>query len=121
MAKAGGDWNQVVYWSRPPDWKNQTLTPNPDVIYVFPFFDTKEVGPMVMEIPPAGFDGSITGSVDDGWQTAMEDVGPAGVDNGAGGKYRWRRCRPGRGESGRFLAVSTCGIGMPADRLYSHP
>ena len=45
--------NQVVYWSRLPDWKNQTLTPNPDVIYLMPFFDTKDVGPMVMEIPPA--------------------------------------------------------------------
>lgn len=87
MADAGGAWNQVVYWSRLPDWKNQTLTPNPDVIYVFPFFDTKDAGPMVMEIPPADPDGSITGSVDDAWQTALEDVGPAGVDKGAGGKY----------------------------------
>ena len=52
-----------------------------------PFFDTKDVGPMVMEIPPAGPDGSITGSIDDGWQTAMEDVGPAGVDKGKGGNY----------------------------------
>ena len=37
---------------------------------------------------PAGrADGSITGSIDDGWQTALEDVGPAGVDKGEGGKY----------------------------------
>jgi len=86
MAQAKGAWNQVVYWSRLPDWRNQTLTPNPDVIYVFPFFDTKDVGPMVMEIPPAG-DGSITGSVDDAWQSALEDVGPAGLDKGRGGKY----------------------------------
>ncbi len=85
--KAGMMDNQVVFWSRPLDWKNQTLTPNPDVIYLMPFFDTKTVGPVVMEIPPAGPDGSITGSVDDGWQTAMEDVGPAGVDKGQGGKY----------------------------------
>ena len=84
---AGGKANQIVYWSRLPDWKNQTLTPNPDVIYLMPLFDTKEVGPMVMEIPPAGSDGSITGSIDDGWQTALEDVGPAGVDKGEGGKY----------------------------------
>ncbi len=84
---AGGKTNQVVYWSRLPDWKNQTLTPNPDVIYLMPLFDTKEVGPMVMEIPPAGPAGSITGSIDDGWQTALEDVGPAGVDKGEGGKY----------------------------------
>ena len=31
--------------------------------------------------------GSITGTVMDGWQAALEDVGPAGVDKGAGGKY----------------------------------
>ena len=30
---------------------------------------------------------SITGSIDDAWQTALEDVGPAGVDKGKGGKY----------------------------------
>ena len=86
MVKAKGAWNQVVYWSRLPDWKNQTLTPNPDVLYFFPFINTKDVGPVVLEIPPAG-DGSITGSVDDCWQTAIEDVGPAGVDKGKGGKY----------------------------------
>ena len=32
-------------------------------------------------------EGSITGSIDDAWQTALEDVGPAGVDKGKGGKY----------------------------------
>lgn len=84
--KAGGDWNQVVYWSRPLTWKNQTLTPNPDTIYLMPFFNTREAGPVVMEIPPAG-EGTITGSVDEGWQTAIDDVGPVGADKGKGGKY----------------------------------
>ena len=51
-----------------------------------PFFNTKDVGPVVLEIPPAD-DGSITGSIDDCWQAALEDVGPAGVDKGKGGKY----------------------------------
>ncbi|OQP38635.1 hypothetical protein A4H97_18095 [Niastella yeongjuensis] len=78
--------NEIVYWSRLPGWKNQTLTPNPDTIYFFPFFDTKKAGPVVIEIPPAN-GGSITGSIDDGWQTALEDVGPAGYDEGKGGKY----------------------------------
>jgi len=78
--------NQVVYWSRLPDWKNQTLTPNPDTIYLLVFYNTKEAGPVVLEIPPAE-GGSITGSVDDCWQTALEDVGPAGADSGQGGKY----------------------------------
>jgi hypothetical protein len=85
-AKGGEGSNKVVYWSRPLTWKNQTLTPNPDTIYLMPFFDTKDVGPVVLEIPPADA-GSITGSVDDCWQTAIEDVGPAGVDKGKGGKY----------------------------------
>jgi len=77
--------NQVAYWSRPVDWKNQTLTPNPDTIYFMPFYNTKD-GPVVLEIPPAD-EGSITGGIDDGWQNALEDVGPAGVDKGKGGKY----------------------------------
>lgn len=83
--RAQGGTNQVAYWSKPVNWKNQTLTPNPDTIYFMPFYDTRN-GPVVLEIPPAG-DGSITGSVDDGWQNALEDVGPAGADKGEGGKY----------------------------------
>jgi hypothetical protein len=77
--------NQIAFWSKPLDWKNQTLTPNPDTIYFMPFYNTKD-GPVVLEIPPAD-EGSITGSIDDGWQNALEDVGPAGVDKGKGGKY----------------------------------
>lgn len=86
MVKLGGRENQIVYWSGLADWKNQTLTPNPDAIYLMPFFNTKDAGPMVLEVPPAD-GGSITGSIMDCWQTALEDVGPAGVDNGKGGKY----------------------------------
>lgn len=85
-AAAHGSWNQVLYWTRPSTWKNQTLTPNPDAIYAMPFFNTKDAGPMVLEIPPAE-GGSIVGSVMDCWQIALEDVGPAGVDRGKGGKY----------------------------------
>jgi hypothetical protein len=63
---AHGGSNQIVYWSRLLDWKNQTLTPNPDAIYLMPFYDTTG-GPVVLEIPPADH-GSITGSIDDAWQ-----------------------------------------------------
>ena len=51
--------NQVVYWSRPVNWRNQTLTPNPDTIYFNPFYDTT-AGPVVLEIPPAEGDSSIS-------------------------------------------------------------
>jgi hypothetical protein len=87
VKQSGSDFNQIVYWSRPLTWKNQTLTPNPNTIYVFPFHNTKDAGPMVLEIPPADNEESITGSVDDAWQTALQDVGPAGVDKGKGAKY----------------------------------
>ena len=36
-AKAGEGSNKIVFWSRPVSWKNQTLTPNPDTIYLMPF------------------------------------------------------------------------------------
>jgi hypothetical protein len=85
MLKIGGKPNQIVYWSGLLDWRNQMLTPNPDVIYFMAFFNTKD-GPVVIEIPPAG-DGVINGSIMDPWQAALEDVGPAGADKGAGGKY----------------------------------
>jgi hypothetical protein len=83
--RLGAAFNQIVYWSRLLDWKNQTLTPNPNAIYLMPFFNTKAVGPVVLEIPPAD-QGSINGNIDDAWQTALEDVGPAGIDKGSGGK-----------------------------------
>ena len=81
-----GDFNQILYWPRLLDWRNQTLTPNPDVIYLMPFFDTKDLGPIVLEVPPAD-DGVLNGSVMNYWQAAIEDIGPGGVDKGKGGKY----------------------------------
>src|SRR6476660_990417 len=82
----GAKLNQIVYWSRPVNWKNQTLTPNPDTIYLNPFYDTT-AGPVVVEIPPADADHVIVGSFDVAWQNALADVGPAGADKGKGAKY----------------------------------
>jgi hypothetical protein len=81
-----GGANQVVYWSRPLDWKNQTLTPNPDSIYLMVFFDTQDAGPMVIDVPPAD-GGSFAGNICTVWQMPLEDVGPHGADEGRGGKY----------------------------------
>ncbi len=85
IRQAKGAENQIVYWSRLPSWKNQTLTPNPDAVYLMPFFNTR-AGPMVLEIPPASDEGSITGDIDDVWQLPLEEVGPEGVDKGKGVK-----------------------------------
>jgi hypothetical protein len=32
LTKTDAQVNQIVYWGRPLDWMNQTLTPNPDTI-----------------------------------------------------------------------------------------
>jgi hypothetical protein len=86
LNKTEGKINQFIYWSRPSDWKNQTLTPNPDAIYFMTFFNTKDAGPVVIEVPPAD-GGSLAANIDDVWQAALEDAGPAGADEGKGGKY----------------------------------
>jgi hypothetical protein len=60
-----------------------------------PFINTKDVGPVVLEIPPAD-EGAINGSVMNYWQAAIEDVGPAGVDKGEGGQVPDPAPRPPR-------------------------
>ena len=87
LAKTKAKVNQIVYWGRPLDWRNQTLTPNPDTLYFMAFFNTKDVGPIVLDIPPGNAHGSLTGNVVTVWQSALEDVGLLGLDKGAGGKY----------------------------------
>ena len=83
LTSTAGRPNQLLYWSRLLDWKCQTLTPNSDVIYLKPFWDLREVGPLVIEIPPAG-GGVINGTLMDAWQAPFEDVGPAGLDGQIG-------------------------------------
>ena len=51
VARLGGAMNQIVYWSTLLDWKNQTLTPNPNSIYLMPFYDTATAGPIVRRYP----------------------------------------------------------------------
>ncbi len=87
LTKTAGRVNQIVYWGRPLDWHNQTLTPNPDTLYFMAFFNTRDVGPIVVEIPPAGEDGSLNGNIVDIWQMPLEDAGLLGADKGKGGKY----------------------------------
>jgi len=78
--------NEIVYWSKPVNWKNQTLTPNPDSIYFMTFVDTRASGPLVIDIPPAE-GGSLAVNIVTTWQMPLEDAGPEGADKGKGGKY----------------------------------
>src|SRR5215475_11415227 len=52
LSKTDGKVGEAIYWGRPLDSKNQTLTPNPDALYFMVFFNTKD-GPVVLELPAA--------------------------------------------------------------------
>ena len=69
--KVGSNANEIVYWGRPLDWHNQTLTPNPDAIYLMAFFNTRDVGPVAIEVPPAD-GGSLNANIDNIWQAPLE-------------------------------------------------
>jgi hypothetical protein len=86
LTKTPGKVNQIIYWGRPLDWKNQTLTPNPDTLSLMAFLDTTDVGPIVIEVPPAGAEGSLNANIVNIWQEPLEDAGLLGVDKGAGAK-----------------------------------
>jgi hypothetical protein len=86
LTKTPGRVNQVIYWGKPLDWKNQTLTPNPDTLYFMTFLNTKDSGPIVIEIPPADTNGSLNANFVNVWQAPLEDAGLLGVDKGAGVK-----------------------------------
>lgn len=78
---------EFVYWSQLLDWRNQTLTPNPDLIYYMAFLDPGRDGPLVLDIPPADEEHVLNGSVCNVWQVPLEDVGKFGLDEGRGGRY----------------------------------
>jgi hypothetical protein len=86
LTKTPGKINEVIYWGRPLDWRNQTLTPNPDTLYFMSFLNTKDVGPIVIEVPPAGPEGSLNANIVNVWQQPLEDAGLLGVDKGKGVK-----------------------------------
>lgn len=58
------------------------LTPNTETTYGVTFLDLKAWGPTVIEAPPQSL-----GVVDDFWFRYVADMGIAGPDKGAGGKF----------------------------------
>jgi hypothetical protein len=86
LTKTSAKVGQVIYWGRPLDDRNQTLTPNPDALYFVVFFDTKD-GPIVLDLPPGDANGSFNGNIVTAWQMPLEDAGLLGVDKGKGGKF----------------------------------
>lgn len=77
--------NDIIAYSAPATPKLEAITANSTTPYITAFTDLQK-GPVVLEIPAAGEDGSVYGQVVDAWQFTIADVGPAGLDEGRGGK-----------------------------------
>jgi len=82
---AGGASNQVLLWSRPGDWRNQTPFPDPETLDLATFLDTREAGPVLLEIPPAD-DGPLAGVIVDGRWRTLAAIGRRGLDRGEGAR-----------------------------------
>ena len=82
----GGGYNTVYYLSQPPVALQEALTANNQTPYATIHMTTKQ-GPVVLDVPPASPRTAIFGSAVDVWQVPVADIGPAGTDQGRGGKY----------------------------------
>lgn len=87
IQKLGGKYNDIVYLSKPANWKFWILTPNAQVLYVAAQTNTAQDGPVVIEIPPATKDTALFGTIMNSFQVPLEDIGAEGADKGKGGKY----------------------------------
>ena len=76
----------VFYFENRPTGKAEVVTFNNETPYVFGTLSTLN-GPLVFDVPAAGTAAKFSGSIFDLWYFPMEDIGPAGADEGKGGKY----------------------------------
>src|SRR6201995_2558494 len=77
--------NDIIAYSATATPKLEAITANSTTPYISAFTDLRK-GPVVLEVPVAGPDGSLYGQVVDAWQFTIADVGPTGLDKGQGGK-----------------------------------
>jgi hypothetical protein len=82
----GGDEGDIVYLSHPMDSRHGFLTANNVTPYTVASLTIKD-GPIVVEVPAATDKVGYFGTILDAWQLPVADVGPAGDDQGKGGKY----------------------------------
>jgi hypothetical protein len=77
--------NVVVANSGPLRQTTEAITPNTVTPYIAEFSDLRQ-GPLVLELPAKTDKASLYGQIVDAWQVTLADVGPSGLDKGAGGK-----------------------------------
>jgi Protein of unknown function (DUF1254) len=77
------NYNDIVWWPKGGGWKNQSPTPNVNTRYMYFFINTRQDGPVVVEIPPAVSGAGFYGTIEDAWYVPLIDLG----FEGNGGKY----------------------------------
>jgi len=82
----GGGFNTIYWLSKPPTALTEALTANNQTPYAAVFLTTRD-GPVILDVPPATQQTAIFGSAIDVWQVPVADIGPAGADEGKGGRY----------------------------------
>jgi hypothetical protein len=80
---AKAQYNDIIWWPKDAGWKNQSLTVNTSVRYIYIFCNTKQDGPVVMDLPHGNARASFFGTFEDAWWVPLIDIG----DGGKGGKY----------------------------------
>ncbi len=74
--------SQLVVWEGDFDARALLLTPNSETVYGVTFLDLKNDGPTVCEVAPG-----MLGLVNDMWMREVTNIGPAGPDQGRGGRF----------------------------------
>src|SRR5215470_8923253 len=77
--------NDIIAYSAPATPRLEAITANSTTPYIAAYTDLRK-GPVVLELPVAGPEGSLYGQVVDAWQFTIADVGPTGLDKGQGGR-----------------------------------
>jgi hypothetical protein len=78
--------NVIEAYSGPLHTFHEAITGNQVTPYISAVTDLRK-GPVVLEVPAKTAKAVLYGQVVDAWQSTIADVGPVGVDKGAGGKY----------------------------------
>jgi hypothetical protein len=78
--------NDIITYSATATPRLEAITANSTTPYIAAYTDLRK-GPVVLEVPAAGPDGSLYGQVVDAWQFTIADVGPRGLDQGKASKY----------------------------------
>lgn len=82
---AGARYNDVVYWSKPPDWRHQIVGADSTTLHAG-FFVNLMGGPVVLRVPRS-VNTELMGSVVDAWNAPLASIGRNGADHGEGAHY----------------------------------